>query len=1145
MRRFELPIAVFLVAVAFLVARLYDVQVTQHAVWATEAANLVRSHHVEPYRRGDIRDREGRVVARDHEVYELEFVWRDFRRGHPLGQVAMAWSLVLGSPVSLAEAQRDLSARAAVLSRLSPREVLEFGRGAPLALAGVEVVADAPAELAALERDATFGARPGNAGEGEVSRGLAAQRLRRGTRAGDLGFYVYRLLGLSSREERALRRLAEDPELAERSFVELASIATGVGPDQVARDLEARIAAGLEHLGRLAQRLDWQAIDPGVEMARAAFDRLPPTERLVAVIEARRAAVDDDTADALFAAALGCPPWRFDQANLGRLDLAWLDRLLSWSPARRLAWIRRRGSAWPLMVDDWVADHVIARAKLGVRQGGLDAADALLGALAHAFRADAEAWARRNGVAEDWRKVDALDGIANLPGALEGADGFRAADLAGALCFQDPRRRASSAAHEDLLVEVLGPALDGAARALDEARRVTAPKGAAAPALPAAPTTPTLAAKHLVTRTVSKERLDWDVADREAVAALLLALEVELQRRTTELLVRLVPEGAVDPAAGAGGTLGAIRVTEARIGRAEESRRYVVRDRGSRPKVIGREPGYELVHLVTRHPREFAGFGVRPTTRRERPDAVNTHDDGALVAAHLIGSVRHPYLVDLLKQRPSELELAEMQRQLALPEEDREAILELVEAAWHPDERMGGSGIEGWFDRELRGREGYTEFQGLQDRKGENRAPIHRPAEGGKDVWLTLDLELQRAAEEFLRAPGAPPPEESTDQQWFLFPVGAIVLARTDGEVLVAASAPIDGPKGARARGGVVPPDTDGQWLVATERTLGRPRFQPPGSIVKPLFAAYALQRLGVEFGQGLAACDGDSPRIGVGADPKSPPHAGFGVVDCNVKNGHSRVVSHDTRHLMTMSEALTVSCNSYFAALGERHYRGDSMRAALELFGLGRPTGVRFDPVGRTGLGEVSAFPSSDAFRAGRVPEAEVQRQYIANGLVHLEASVVQMARAYAGLATGALPTMRLVGRIGDEGVAADVEPLPIDAAHLERVRSSLRSVITDPNGSGHGKGLDKETLGYALAGKTGSADYRFISKPEGGATTGYMRKHAWFAGYFPAEAPRFVVILYVHDTATTASRITTYLASRFLQLPEVVEFLREEGVR
>ena len=106
LRRFLPLLALLALSVATLLARLWDIQVVQHDVWATEAANIVRSYGIEPYRRGAILDRDGEVIVRDEKRYVLEFIWRDFRRGHPLGQLAMLRSLALARPVGLDEARR-------------------------------------------------------------------------------------------------------------------------------------------------------------------------------------------------------------------------------------------------------------------------------------------------------------------------------------------------------------------------------------------------------------------------------------------------------------------------------------------------------------------------------------------------------------------------------------------------------------------------------------------------------------------------------------------------------------------------------------------------------------------------------------------------------------------------------------------------------------------------------------------------------------------------------------------------------------------------------------------------------------------------------------------------------------------------------
>ena len=56
-------------------------------------------------------------------------------------------------------------------------------------------------------------------------------------------------------------------------------------------------------------------------------------------------------------------------------------------------------------------------------------------------------------------------------------------------------------------------------------------------------------------------------------------------------------------------------------------------------------------------------------------------------------------------------------------------------------------------------------------------------------------------------------------------------------------------------------------------------------------------------------------------------------------------------------------------------------------------------------------------------------------------------------------------------------------------------------------------------------------------------MRKHAWLAGWFPAEEPRFVSTVDVHDTSATASHSAAYVARKFL-LTDAVQKLMAEPV-
>ncbi|MEM9381646.1 MAG: penicillin-binding transpeptidase domain-containing protein [Planctomycetota bacterium] len=1128
LRRFGPPIVCVVLAVLVLLARLWDIQVVQHEIWAREAANLVRSYGVDPYVRGSIRDRRGRLIVRDEERYALEFVWRDFRRGHPLGQVAMMRSLALGRPVGLDEARMQLVEAAFGYVEITPRDLRDFSMGEEL-----EVRVDYVPAIAA---------------EDEVERVELARDERRGARAGDLRFYVQRLLALGPRDVRAVDALVEDQGAKDVPYVELAARVTDRDVDQVRRDLRTRVLRADEQLVRLAGLIEWgdEAAPGSAQPGGRGLDVVAsPGDRLVALIEERRRAVDDDTADALFRIAAGFSSTRLSSLNLGALDLEWLRAALHWDGARLDEWRASRGSAFEREVAAWGAGFAVARSKPRVSGAMLDpflmqraraaggAADRVISACAHAFRAEADAQERMRsfGEPEDWRLVDRLAVLDPLAERLDRARAVPRSGQVGVFRFQDPELAMAGLEGPELLLSAFGEALEAAERrAYDRGEPITAYELA-----------------ERLCEVATSTRRDWDREDEELYGALLLDMHRDLQTRVADVL-DLVAES--DPARGDRGWSG-VAFDEGWLDRALDRLGYVVRDRGARPKRIGEEPGVDLVLLVTRYRDTFAGFRVRSTTRRI-PIALGA-DGEQSIAPQLVGRVRSPFLVDVLRQRPRVEKLVALQRKLQLPEEDRRTILSLIDGIHQPGTTIGGSGIEAWFEKELAGTAGYREIHGLQDRVAGNRAPIYKGAVDGTDLTLTLDIDLQRAAESVLLDPSPPPSSDRrVDDHWFECPVGAIVLATVDGRILAAASGPQEpGPE--------VDPQhplhdgylfTDGQRAYVYERSLTRPWGQPPGSVVKPLLAAYALEHLGLDPTEEFVQCNRADPRPGT--KPKKSPRAGYGAVDCNVSEGHS--VRHGGTRL-DLRESLKWSCNVYFAALAERRFDPLTMRDAYRTFGFGEPTGVRRGDDGtRSGLvdnywhARASALhPSNDLSSVH-----EVTRQLLGNGLTHVDANVVQVARAYAGLATGSLPEMTLVAAIGDEELPRVARPLGIADEHLAFVRDALDSVVHEYTGTAYKADLREDDLGFRLAAKTGSADYGSGMVPpyegRGAPLDEYVegtRKHTWLAGWFPSAAPEYVVVVYLHDTAATASHSAVYVARQFLQRDEVRALVHGGGPR
>jgi len=87
----------FSLLVLLLAGRLVQLQLVQGGLWKEEARRSRLQVRPLLFHRGRILDRRGEVLAEDQITYDLMFRYRDFRRGHPAGQILEALTL-LGRP---------------------------------------------------------------------------------------------------------------------------------------------------------------------------------------------------------------------------------------------------------------------------------------------------------------------------------------------------------------------------------------------------------------------------------------------------------------------------------------------------------------------------------------------------------------------------------------------------------------------------------------------------------------------------------------------------------------------------------------------------------------------------------------------------------------------------------------------------------------------------------------------------------------------------------------------------------------------------------------------------------------------------------------------------------------------------------------
>ncbi len=1026
-RRFGPVIVVLFAVLGVLIVRLFQVQVVEGKVWAGEAASLTRKSQRLPSTRGAILDRNENVLVEDEAVERVEFVYRDFRRGHPLGIVTHARSTLEMRSVPVPEAFANLEAWAVELLRISPAELDDFRNGKPLRTATLEI--------AALPEKAD------------------AKEELRAARARDLVFYQDALLDLTKTERTSIH--GKNPSRA--SFAACVASQRQTTEDALLGRFRVELAKERERLGDLARLLPARPNDTPA----TGLD----VDELLARIEAARIRYEDTAAESLFEKATEFAPGRISSATLARgFDLAWIARILRWDRARLDAWAASRRAGFEKDLDEDEVPRILADAGLAEPD---QVAPAILDGLASLY-APAEF---RGG----WKDLGEVQVLAVLPTLFHLR---RTPELASpnpsALPFLDADLRASADAIDDPWL-LLGTVAEMAGAKLGEIEHPSARDWS----------------QHWRDLLVKDGHLEGDDA-HAALAAMLSALEARFGAACDAAVEAALAEGAREH-----GHPGPLDLSSENVDRAEQEERFLLKDISSRPVRFANDADYALVHLLERDADLYPGFEVVADRRRK----FQVRDSEGVPIAHaLIGGVRGPSLREVLSE------------QRKLEDGDDVEAAERAAAILRGEGRRGTSGIEAMCDAELRGRDGRAIVTNLADADASGGNHFE-PAHDGTRVVLTLDRDLQLAAEETLEHPVAPR-DPKADKIWFANPVGAIVLLATDGEVLAAASAP--------RRSGLPPsPGRDLERTFARERTLTRPVFNPPGSSMKPFIAAYALDRLGLDPSEEFSCGRIDE---------------GFGY-----KSKGGRIRCHPPGHTScNLARALSVSCNATFAQIGERFPPADLLELA-RVFGFGQPTGIRrcasIDGKDLRGLHEDWEFPRKTL--AKDVEKAQ-SRMHFANGLAVVEATPMQVARAMTGLVTGRLPEVCIVREVGERRIVPRSSELPISKRARDIVLRDLEGV-TKPGGTAFETGLDVKTLGFTFACKTGTADTREMEGGSAEAVDGVvkMRKQTWIVGWFPVEDPKAILVVMLHDLTEASTSTSAVVAAQFLHTPAVRAFV------
>jgi penicillin-binding protein 2 len=475
-----------------------------------------------------------------------------------------------------------------------------------------------------------------------------------------------------------------------------------------------------------------------------------------------------------------------------------------------------------------------------------------------------------------------------------------------------------------------------------------------------------------------------------------------------------------------------------------------------KPVPVAEDIPKEKVVFLREHQADFPGVNVVQLTQRYYP-----HKQ---LAAHVLGYVGE---ID-------EKELASRKAQ-----------------GYRAGDSFGKSGVELAYEAELRGVPQVEKLQvDSQDRV--LRSLGIQPAVPGRDVVLTLDLNVQTLAEDALKqaldsAHGAWDPDRL---KRFIAPAGSVVVEDPrDGAILAMASFPTYDPS--EFVNGISVARFQQLQDPASSYPLNNRAIQgeyAPGSTFKMVTSLAALGREVIAPGSTI----NDTGSFSVGNPPTVFRNA-FGL-------------SHGP---VNLNKALTVSSDVYFYQLGEKldtprkPYPIQDMARSL---GFGKETGIElpFEATGRVPDPDVKKRlhdANPDAFPEGTWYTGDSINLSVGQG--DLVVTPMQLTNAYAAFANGGTVwAPRLGGAVRDpvRNASVPIEPHQIAKAELrpadrEAVLQGLAGVVASTDGTAAPVFVGFPLNTFQVAGKTGTAE------------VAGKQETALFVGFGPVDAPRYVV--------------------------------------
>jgi penicillin-binding protein 2 len=406
---------------------------------------------------------------------------------------------------------------------------------------------------------------------------------------------------------------------------------------------------------------------------------------------------------------------------------------------------------------------------------------------------------------------------------------------------------------------------------------------------------------------------------------------------------------------------------------------------------------------------------------------------------------------------------------------------------YNPGDVVGVSGVEKQYNGILMGKNGSR--RAIVNSRGREVSRLDEtPAEPGKQLKLTLDIDLQIAAEQAIEGKN-----------------GAIVaMDPHTGEILAMVSRPTFNPNDFTVK---ISRDEWNKLANDPDKPLLNKAIQAqlaPGSTFKILMATAGWQE---NIAQTLNVhCNGGATFYG----------RRFG---CWVKTGHGAV---------DLTKAIYQSCDVFFYTLAEK-LGIDRIAKYATAFGLGQKTGIDLP-------NEVSGVMPSEEWKIRNFKQKWFAGETISVGI------------GQGAIAITPVQLMRAVGAISMDGrmvVPHVINPSNLPTGYVEATNyTEVKNIPVDPTGWNtitdamsrvllpEGTAPSAHIPGIDIAGKTGSAQIVSLALRAKHQNNADFAQNGWFVGFTPRRNPDIIVCVLFEggEHGKLAARLATQVIKAYV---------------